>query len=116
MKIEDIAALVAFLVALISGILYLYRMFNKFLKTTFKEEFEKINDKMDELSKRIDATELETCKNFLAVTLMKLERNNAKLDAITEQRFWENYERYKALGGNSYITHKVLELQSKGLL
>lgn len=116
MKIEDFAALVAFLVALISGILYLYRMFNKFLKTTFKDAFDGINAKIDSLSKQVDKTELGSCKNFLVVCVAKIESTGNKLDAVEEQRFFENYETYIEKGGNSYIKHKVEELQKRGLL
>lgn len=116
MTIETLGTIIAFLVALISGLAYLYRMFGKFVKTTFKDEFKIINDKVDTLNTRLNETELATCKNFLVSTLTRIERENKRLDSITEERFYENYERYKILGGNSYITHKVLDLQSKGLL
>lgn len=84
MTIEEIGTIVAFLVALISGIVYLYKMFNKFLKTTFKEEFAKINVKVDTLNSRLDATELETCKNFLVEQIEYIERTGKRLDPIVE--------------------------------
>lgn len=115
-SIGEIAVAVSLIVGLLTGITYLYKMFNKFLKTTFKDAFEGINTKIDSLSKQVDKTELGSCKNFLVVCMAKIESTGNKLDAVEEQRFFENYETYIEKGGNSYIKHKVEELQKRGLL
>ena len=112
--IGQIGTILAFLVALIGSIEYLLTRLKKWLKTTFKEELEPINKKLDELNRADKDLELNSDKNFLVRFLREAEEGN--FDEVEQERFYETYKRYHELGGNSYIDHKVEKLKKEGKL
>lgn len=104
----QIAVAVAFLVGLISGFAFLFDRMKKWLKHAFKEDF-------DRLEKRLDDVELEANKNFLVSQFSELE-DGKSLDETRRQRIYECYENYVNKGGNSYIKRRFEELQGEGKL
>ena len=58
---------------------------------------------------------MATSKNFLVAKIAEVDKGN-KLDEIEKERFWEQYEHYSKIGGNSYIQRKVDELKESGKL
>lgn len=104
----QVAVAVAFLVGLISGFAFLFDRMKKWLKLAFRDDFER-------LEKRMDSIELEACKNFLVRSFAELEHGGT-LDEVNVQRVYECYESYIARGGNSYIKRKMEQLQSEGKL
>lgn len=102
--IGDIATIVAFLVAIIGGFEFLYVRFNKL--------FDK---KLQPLNSKIDNIELSNAKNFIVRTLADIEAG-VFIDEVVKERFYENYEVYQKLGGNSYVKHKVEKLREEGKL
>lgn len=67
------------------------------------------------LFEQIRSVDRENCKNFLVTFLAELERGQEH-DQIELERFHEQFEHYKAIGGNSYIKAKVEKLQKAGKL
>ena len=63
----------------------------------------------------IDKIQLDNCKNFLVQTLAKVERGGG-LSPTELQRYWENYDIYTSLGGNSYIHESTEKLKKEGKL
>lgn len=104
----QIGTILAFLVGLIGSVEYLSIRLKKWMKTTFKEE-------INPISKRLNDLEMGTDKNFLVRFLSDVDQGN-KIDEIEWERFYETYERYHELGGNSYIDHKVEKLKKEGKL
>lgn len=84
----------------------------EFLIIRFKKIFQKL---LEPVNHRLDDIELSTDKNFLVRFLSDIEQNNI-VDDVEKERFYETYERYKLLGGNSYISHKVEKLEKEGKL
>lgn len=113
--IGQISAVIAFLVGLISGIIYLNTQVKRWLKNSFSDEFKKIDNKLNDLQEKIDGVDLESCKNYLVSILADIERGNSP-DEIEMQRFWERYEHYTEQGGNTYIKRKVEKLKAEGRL
>ena len=111
----QISVAIAFLVGLISGVIYLNTVLKNALKKLFSAEFEKIDDKLDDLQSKIEDVDLESCKNYLVSILADIERGNSP-DEIEMERFWERYEHYTDQGGNTYIKHKVEKLKAEGRL
>ena len=109
------AAALALIVAVITGIKYLGKTLKDGLNSAFKEQFKPFEAKQDEILKRLDSVDLENCKNFLVTFLAEVGRGEVK-DETEMQRFWEEYEHYQKLGGNSYIRNKVEELKGKKYL
>lgn len=99
-----IAKTIAFLIALIGGIEFLLARFNKL----FDNKLKPINTRLNEI-------ELSSDKNFIVRFLADIEQGNL-VDDVEKERFYEIYQRYKELGGNSYVSHKVDKLEKEGKL
>lgn len=102
--ISEIGGFLALVVGIIGSIEFLITR----LKNIFKKELIPINNRLDNI-------ELSTDKNFLVRFLSDIEQGNP-IDDVEKERFYETYERYKQLGGNSYISHKVEKLEKEGKL
>ena len=102
--IGQITTIVVGIGALISGVEFLLIRFNKLFDTKLKP----INTRLNEI-------ELSSDKNFIVRFLADIEQGNI-VDEVEKQRFYEIYQRYKELGGNSYVSHKVEKLQKEGKL
>lgn len=94
-----VVGLVAGLVGLIKGVEYLLTK----LKSGFTKLLTPITEELKTLQKSV-------CTNYLVRYLADVERGEA-LDDVEQQRFWETYENYIQLGGNSYIQEKVNRLK-----
>lgn len=104
----QIAVGVSFLVGLISGVGYLSSISRKWLKDAMKEQ-------LDVIANRLDQVDMESTKNYLVTYLSDIERGKA-LDEIEKERFYEQYQHYQSLGGNSYIKNKADQMRGKGWL
>lgn len=118
----QIGIAVGFLVALIAGVNALKKSIKEWLNSALKENFDRVDKRfdgldkrLDGLEKRLDSVDIENCKNYLVTFLAEAARGEMK-DETELQRFWEEYEHYQKLGGNSYIKNKVEELKARKLL
>lgn len=118
----QIGIAVGFLVALIAGVNALKKSIKEWLNSALKENFDRVDKRfdgldkrLDGLEKRLDSVDTENCKNYLVTFLAEAARGEMK-DETEMQRFWEEYEHYQKLGGNSYIKNKVEELKGRKLL
>lgn len=113
--IGQIALIIAFLVAFIKGIEYLYGLASKGATKWLNNCLKPINDSINNLSKKIDNVDMNACKNFLVRVLADIEQNN-EIDETERERFWEMYEHYIKNGYNGYIKDKVEKLKKAGKL
>lgn len=118
--VGQIAVVIAFIAALITGGVKIKDAVKKWLENLLKEKFDAasketklLSSKIDQIEKRLDDVDLENCKNYLVTFLSEVKRGEIK-DEIEKQRFWEEYEHYINKGGNSYIHRDVEELKQKG--
>ena len=102
--IGQVASFLALLVGIISSVEFLLARLRKW----FIKELKPINNRLDNI-------ELATDKNFIVRFLSDIEQGNP-IDDVEKERFYETYQRYKELGGNSYITHKVDKLEKENKL
>lgn len=102
--IGQITTIIVGVVALISGVEFLLIRFNKLFDT-----------KLAPINTRLNQIELSSDKNFIVRFLADIEQGN-QVDEVEKQRFYEIYQRYRELGGNSYVSHKVEKLQKEGKL
>lgn len=102
--LEQIATWVAFLAAFGGSVAAIIRGVNK-----------AVSKLLEPLSKQIENVDRENCKNFLVTFLAETERGQEH-DQIELERFHEQFEHYKSIGGNSYIKDKVQKLQKAGKL
>lgn len=113
--IGQIAVAVALLVGLITGIGFLLKQVKALIKQSFSEEFKTLNDKIDKLQTRIDDVDMSASKNYLVSFLSEVDQGQP-IDEIEKERFWECYQHYERIGGNSYIKRKVEQLKADGKL
>lgn len=113
--IGQIAVAIAFVVALVGGLTSLKKLITKGIEDALRDKFDKLEKSQAEIIKRLDMVDIENCKNYLITFLSEVARGELK-DEIEIKRFWEEYEHYAACGGNSYVRHKVEELQKRGLI
>ena len=66
------------------------------------------------INSKIDNVDMNSTKNFLVRCIADMERH--EIDQVTKMRFYEQYEHYQKLGGNSYITSEVERLKKEGKL
>lgn len=113
--IGQIGLAVTFVVGLITGITALIKSIKKWLFSAFKDDFDQINSKIDQVQKRVDDVDVAHCKNYLVSFLSGVDQGR-EIDDIELERFWEQFQHYESIGGNSYIHRKVEQLKSEGKL
>ena len=113
--IGQAAGALALIVAIIAGVNSLKKSVKSWLDSALKEQFQAIETTQKDILKRLDSVDIENCKNYLVTFLAEAQRGEMK-DETELQRFWEEYEHYQKLGGNSYIRNKVEELKGRKLL
>ena len=104
----EVAAAVTLIGGLITGVSVLMQTTKKWIK-------ESLEDQLNTITERLDQVDMESCKNYLVSYLSDVEHGKDPGE-LEKQRFYEEYQHYQKIGGNSYIKHKVDELQAKGLL
>lgn len=111
----EIAMGLTFIVGFIGSVTYLKKHAKDWLGESLKDSFDNISKRLDTVQSRVDAIDKNTCKNFLVRCLDDLD-NGTLLDDVCLQRFWEQYEHYVEIGGNTYIQRKVEQLKEAGKL
>lgn len=113
--IGAIAAGIATIVGIVKGVEYLYQRVSKAATKWLMDGLKPTNDKIDNLETKLVNVDLNQCKNFLVRFLADVEEGN-HIDEVEKERFYETYEHYTGLGGNSYIHDKVEKLKKEGKL
>lgn len=113
--VGQIAVAITFIVGLIGGISYIRKHLQSWIAESLKDQFKTVDDKIDSLKDHMKEIDLATCKNFLVARLAEVEKG-LLWDEIERERFWEQYEHYIKIGGNTYIQQKVDKLKSEGKL
>lgn len=107
-KIGDVIKVLGTLIVIVSSC--------EFFIFRIKNATQKVFDtKLKPINKRLNEIELSSDKNFIVRFLADIEQGN-EIDEVEKERFFEIYERYKELGGNSYVSHKVEKLKKEGKL
>lgn len=111
--IGQISMVIAFIVALWKGLDFIADKGKLSIKKQLEDVLKPTNEKIDKLDKKMDDVDLNSTKNFL-VSCMDDIKNKESHDPIILERFWEQYEHYIKLGGNSYIKNEVEKLKKEG--
>ncbi len=114
--IGAILATLAGLVAFLKGMEYLWKksmgVVQKWFSESLEEGFKPINQKLTELTEDTQKLRLSVCKNYIVRFLSDLEQGQP-VDEVERQRFYENYDTYISLGGNSYLRDKVERMRKE---
>ena len=111
----QIGGAVAFLVALISGVGFISARVQKAVQNALHDQMGNIDKRFDTLEAKMQSVDMESTKNFLVSVLTEMDKGQW-VDEIERERFWEQYEHYSKIGGNSYIKRKVEELKEKKII
>lgn len=114
-SVGDITTAVTVLVGFIGGIGYLKKSLKIWIAKALENQLESIDAELKGLASRLDRVDMESCKNFIVRCLADFE-NNIEISETEVERFWEQYEHYEKVGGNSYIKQKVEKLKKDGKL
>lgn len=113
--IGDIFEWVKVIAAFITGATVIYKLVSSAFKKSLDNALSPLNQKLDELERKHDLSDREQAKNFIVRFLADVEQGEP-IDKDELHCFWDNYELYKAMGGNSYIHDKVEKLKAQGKL
>lgn len=112
LTIGEVSILIAFVVALITGVKFLLAEIKKALDIALKPT----NEKIDDLNKKVDKVDKNATMNYLVRCIDDIDRGNG-LDKTARKRFIEQYEHYiKDLNGNTYVKEEFDRLKSEGKL
>ena len=114
-SLADIERLLAWLVTIGGSVAVIIKALKKAFGSLFEKQMKDIDERLKKHETTINKIDLENCKNFLVSYLVKVEHEGFT-DEIETQRFWEEYEHYTQIGGNSYIRNKVDKLVKEGKL
>lgn len=112
----DIGSAMIYLATVIGSCTAIFTAVKKSIKNLFDVQTKDIREEMKNQNEAIVRVDLENCKNYLVTFLARLERDDSTIDEIEKQRFWEQFEHYGAIGGNSYVANKVSKLKAAGKL
>jgi len=108
----QVAAAVAFLVALIVSYKKLKEWTTDAVKDAVKEELGQLSGEIKNLRDELEKEDKEKTKNFLVASLNEIE-NGEVWTEVKRQRFYEQYDHYvNDLHGNTYIK-KAVEVHEK---
>lgn len=113
--IDWIFEVAKWLVAGGSALFAIYKAINVGIKKIFEQNMKHFEDKLDDIDRRLDEAARDRAKNFIIRVLADIEQGE-HIDEDELQCFWDNYDKYTALHGNSYVHEKVERLKREGKL
>ncbi len=114
-SLGQIVAILTFISVLIGSITTIITILKKFISKILKPIEKKIDDLQENSSKSRNAIELELVKIILVNFVNDVDQGIEKTQ-IQKQNAYELYDRYKTLGGNSYVHDRWKKLIDDGKL
>ena len=111
----DISNVLVFIAGILGAGGSITLFFSKRFGKIISDQLKPTNDKIDTLQRSISEVDMSNCKNYLVQIISILEAGGT-VDKVALERFWENYDHYIELGGNSYIHTAVERLKKEGKL
>ena len=108
----QIGVALTFIAGLLTTIGYLRSRMKSWVKDAIGEDLQALNQKIEGLNDKVGEVDKSACKNFLVARLSEVEQGQT-WDEIERERFYECYQHYKEIGGNSYVDAKVKKLQAE---
>ena len=114
LTLGQISVAIAFIVAFIGGVKYIITDMKKIMTKALEPTNNKIDSLEKKLTNEIRKSDMNATKNYLVSCIHDIKTNN--FDETSKQRFWEQYEHYVNLGGNTYIQKEVDRLRKEGMI
>ena len=119
LTIGDVAGTLGLIAGMITAGGVVFHFFNKAFRKTMQDELKPVKDSISDLQGQISDVDMANCKNYLVNFLSKVQCEGTFCQKITSEereRFWENYDHYVKMGGNSYVKNCVEKLKKEGKL
>lgn len=113
LTLGEINGAITFIAGLLGSVGVIALYVNKHLGKIIQENLEPTNRKIDKLTEQVEDVDMANCKNFLVQVISDLEAGRS-VDKVVQERFYEEYDHYTKLGGNSYIHTAIEKLKKKG--
>ncbi len=113
--IGQLAAAIALVAGLITGLGVISKLVGKAASNWLEKSLEPISEKLDTIDGRFDAFDMDRCKDYLVQFIGRIDRGYEPSETEIE-RFYENYDRYTGLHGNSYVKIEEQRLRKAGKL
>ena len=110
-----IAEGVVFLAGFLGALGVLNSTLKKWLSKVMSEQTKAISDQMNQMLVHLDNIDKETTKNYLVQFISEVKRGEM-INETERQRFYEEYEHYIDLKGNTYIMTEIEALKKKGMI
>lgn len=114
--IGQLAASIALVAGIIGGLGAISKLAGRAASNWLQKSLKPISDKLDTIDGRFDAFDMDRCKDYLVHFIGRINRDDYEPSVTELERFYENYDRYTKLGGNSYIRTEVQRLSADGKL
>lgn len=111
----DIIGWITLIAGAITSIGIIYKTASKASHKALEGAMQPVVDKLETLERKHDLSDREHAKNYIVRFLADVEQGEP-VDQDELHCFWDNYELYKAMGGNSYVHDKVEKLKREGKL
>ena len=111
LTLGQIAAATGLVVGLVTGLGLIFKLIGKAASNWLAKNLQPISEKLNTIDGHFDDFDKERCKDYLVQFIAKVDGGHKPSDTELE-RFYENYDRYTTLGGNSYIRTEVSRLKS----
>lgn len=114
--IGQLAASIALVAGIIGGLGAISKLVGRAASNWLQKSLKPISDKLDTIDSRFDAFDMDRCKDYLVHFIGRVDRHDYEPSETELERFYENYDRYSELGGNSYVKTEVERLNKSGKL
>lgn len=111
----DIASWLALIAGIITSAGVIYKLVSTAFHKALDSAISPVVEKLDELERKHDLSDREHAKNYIVRFLADVKQGRP-IDQDELHCFWDNYEIYKSMGGNSYVHDKVEKLKAQGKL
>lgn len=109
--IGQVAVFLAFIVALWGSIETISKKISKAFDSSLDKKLKPLEDKIDKIEKKVNDVDMNATKNYLLARIE--ETKHSGIDEVTRMRLLEQWEHYKALGGNSFIAGELEKLRKE---
>ena len=111
----EVSGVLVFIAGILSAGGIIVGFMSKRFGKLMRESLEPTERKIEDVAKRVESVDMANCKNYLVSTISDVQ-NGVKLDSVARERFYENYDHYIEMGGNSYVKRAVEKLRKEGKL
>lgn len=114
-NVGSLVTTVVSIASFIGAVVAIAKYLKKGISKVVRESVEPVEKEIKNLRTDINSVKFDNCKNYVVDFLSKVEEDR-KITNDELERFYENYQLYTDMGGNSYVHNWVERLKAEGKL